>query len=128
MMPNNTCYRIPLDHRGCKYLKEWDENQSPLGSGMVWNEHFSECSFLEDEKSSQLSEKDIKIIDEEIYSMEKCPCLRCPGYSAVPTIICPKHDYEYEIGSGCRYCMEELEEKLNEAEKIFKEIKDESGE
>ena len=86
-----------MENIPCKFLAHWTENQSPLGSGLNWPMHFSDCGHPELDSTSKQEEF-------EAYAENNECSPECPGYEPLEVSVCDKHG-EFLKASGCDGCM-----------------------
>lgn len=74
----------------CMFLRQSSENQAPLGSGMVWLEHFEEC----DPPVADDDTRDIDaLIDAALESRKPCPM----GKQKMITDQCCNCDKKFDL-------------------------------
>lgn len=98
----------------CKFMRTWQENQSPLGSGLYWPETISECVF------DDRLDGDIQIEDDD--GIDK----PCPAFEPVEIGHCDKHG-DFLAREGCPGCLaDELNEEREIAKRYHEQMEDES--
>ena len=81
-----TGYRIPEDHKGCKYLASWWEDVAGDGGSRMQME---ECAYDGDKQTSDNCDKN------------------CLAFEKEETVICKKHDHEFLVSDFCPECYTE---------------------